>query len=127
MSAPLDEDAPRLARTAVRVVDVLNDATAQSVGYPGLAGPRDTEAVLGALARLADELTQTVSQLDGYLTDRLRTERLVPAPRSARPPAAAVDAACSALAEVREAAGRMADLLTTAELALLEVKGVDEH
>ncbi len=38
MSAPLDEDAPPLARVAVRAVTVLHYATAESVNYPGLTG-----------------------------------------------------------------------------------------
>jgi hypothetical protein len=68
VSSPLDEDAPALARVAVQAVSVLNDATEQSVDYPGLTGLRDTEAVMGALARLTDELQETVTHLNGYLT-----------------------------------------------------------
>jgi len=42
VSSPLDEDAPVLARVAVQAVSVLNDATAESVNYPGLTGLRAT-------------------------------------------------------------------------------------
>ena len=125
MSAPLDEDAPAVARIAVQAVSVLNDATAESVDYPGLTGPRDSEAVMSALARLADELQDTAAHLDAYLSEQLRDQRLHAAPRSSRSPQTAVHTARRALGEVRDAAARMSDLLTTAELAMLDVNPVD--
>ena len=127
MSAPLDEDAPAVARVAVRVVSVLNDATAGSVNYPGLAGPRDSEAVMSALARLAEELQQTAAHLDAYLSEQLREQRLHAAPRSSQDPQTAVRTARGALGEVRDAAARMSDLLTAAELAMLDVDPADSR
>ncbi len=93
MSSPLDEDAPALARVAVQAVTVLNDATADSVDYPGLSGPRDIEAVLSALARLSDELQETATHLDDYLSDQLREQRLKRAKGSSQTPVSVVGVA----------------------------------
>ena len=122
MSSAMDEDAPALARVAAQAVAVLNDATTESVDYPGLAGLRDTEAVLGALARLADELQETTAHLTGYLTDQLDAGRLLPAQGTTQPPTSAVATARGALTDVRDAAAQMSSLLTQAELALLAVE-----
>ena len=121
MSSPLDEDAPALARIAVQAVSVLNDATAKSVDYPGLSGLRDSEMVISALARLADEVQETAAHLDGYLSEQLREQRLGPARGSSQTPQCAVETACEALAEVRDAAAHMSALLSAAELAMLAV------
>ena len=127
MSAPLDEDAPALARVAVQAVSVLNDATAQSVDYPGLTGLRDTEAVMSALARLTDELQQTVTHLNAYLSEQLRENRLNPAKGSSQTPESVVALARGALAEVRDAAAHMSTLLTAAEVAMLAVDASDQR
>lgn len=126
MSSPLDEDAPALARVAVQAVTVLNDATADSVDYPGLSGPRDIEAVLSALTRLSDELQETAANLDDYLRDQLREQRLKRAKGSSQTPASVVGVAGGALAEVRDAAAHMSTLLTAAELAMLAVAPSDQ-
>lgn len=126
MSSPLDEDAPALARVAVQAVTVLNDATADSVDYPGLSGPRDIEAVLSALARLSDELQETATHLDDYLSDQLREQRLKRAKGSSQTPVSVVGVAGGALAEVRDAAAHMSGLLTAAELAMLAVAPSDQ-
>ncbi len=126
MSSPLDEDAPALARVAVQAVTVLNDATADSVDYPGLRGPRDIEAVLSALARLSDELQETATHLDDYLSDQLREQRLKRAKGSSQTPVSVVGVAGGALAEVRDAAVHMSTLLTAAELAMLAVAPSDQ-
>ncbi len=126
MSSPLDEDAPALARVAVQAVTVLNDATADSVDYPGLSGPRDIEAVLSALARLSDELQETATHLDDYLSDQLREQRLKRAKGSSQTPVSVVGVAGGALAEVRDAAAHMSALLTAAELAMLAVAPSDQ-
>jgi spore maturation protein SpmB len=125
VSSPLDEDAPALARVAVQAVTVLNDATADSVDYPGLSGPRDIEAVLSALARLSGELQETATHLDDYLSDQLRGQRLEPAKGSSQTPVSVVSVAGGALAEVRDAAAHMSTLLTAAELAMLAVAPSD--
>jgi len=91
------------------------------VDYPGLTGPRDTEAVMSALGRLADGLQETVAHLDDYLGEQLREQRLKPAPGGSQTPASAVAGAHSALTEVREAAAHMSRLLNAAELAMLAV------
>lgn len=121
MTSPLDEDAPALAQIAVQAVRVLNDATDVSVAYPGLGGTRDTEAVLSALARLAEQVQETAAHLGGYLSEQLQEQRLHPAHGTSQLPESAVDSACAALAEVREAAVHMAALLTAAELAMLAI------
>ena len=121
MDDVLDEDAPTLARTAATVVDVLSDATAASVGYPGLEGARDTEAVLAALSTLAEGLQETVVHLTRYLDEQLRAEQLTPAAGSSRNPSATAGVATDALRQVRDAAADMSALLTRAELALLEL------
>jgi hypothetical protein len=126
VSSPLDEDAPALARVAVQAVTVLNDATADSVDYPGLSGPRDIEAVLSALARLSDELQETATHLDDYLSDQLREQRLKRAKGSSQTPVSVVGVAGGALAEVRDAAAHMSTLLTAAELAMLAVAPSDQ-
>jgi hypothetical protein len=126
VSSPLDEDAPALARVAVQAVTVLNDATADSVDYPGLSGPRDIEAVLSALARLSDELQETATHLDDYLSDQLREQRLKRARGSSQTPVSVVGVAGGALAEVRDAAAHMSALLTAAELAMLAVAPSDQ-
>ncbi len=126
MSSPLDEDAPALARVAVQAVTVLNDATADSVDYPGLSGPRDIEAVLSALARLSGELQETATHLDDYLGDQLREQRLKRAKGSSQTPVSVVGVAGGALAEVRDAAAHMSALLTAAELAMLAVAPSDQ-
>lgn len=125
MSSPLDEDAPALARVAAQAVTVLNDATEESVEYPGLTGPRDFEAVLSALTRLSDELQETAAHLDEYLRDQLREQRLKPAAGSSQTPASVVGDAGAALTQVRDAAASMSTLLTAAELALLAVASSD--
>jgi len=127
VSSPLDEDAPALARVAAQAVSVLNDATAESVDYPGLTRPGDTEAVMSALGRLADGLQETVAHLDDYLSEQLREHRLKPTPGGSQTPESAVASAHSALTEVREAAAHMSRLLNTAELAMLAVDSDDRR
>lgn len=119
MSQPLDEDAAALARTAAAAVGALNDATAASVDYPGLAGPRDAEDVLVALATLSDGLQETATHLTRYLVDQLQEDRLAATDGSSQPPSAAVRAAGDALRQVQHAADEMSALLTQAELAML--------
>lgn len=127
MSSPLDEDAAALARVAVQAVSVLNDATAESVHYPGLTGLRDIEAVMSALARLTDELQVTAAHLDDYLREQLREQRLNPAKGSSQTPETVVATASGALADVRDAAAHMSTLLTAAELAMLAVDPTDQR
>ncbi len=125
MSQPLDEDAVALARTASRTVEVLNDATCDSVAYPGLGGLEDAEAVLAALTSLADELRETAAHLARYLVDQLHEDRLAATPGSSRTPAAAVGAARDALGQVQDAAVQMSALLTQAEAAMLALSTKD--
>ena len=118
MNDALDEDAPALARTAATVVDVLNDATADSE-VPRSDGLRDTEAVPAALSTLGDGLQETTTHLTRYLDEQLRADRLAPAAGSSQAPSAAVDAAADVLGQVRATAVHLSALLTQAELALL--------
>lgn len=127
MSSPLDEDAPGLARVAVQAVSVLNDATAESVDYPGLTGVRDIEAVTSALAQLTNELQEAVTHLDDYLSEQLREQRLNPAKGSSQTPESAVAVASGALADVRNAASDMSRLLNAAELAMLAIVASDRR
>ncbi len=79
------------------------------------------------MARLADEVQETAAHLDAYLSGQLRDQRLNAARSSSQSPQAAVATARRALAEVRDAAARMSDLLTTAELAMLDVDFADHR
>ena len=115
----LDEDAPALARTAAAAVEVLNDATAASVGCPGLDDLRDTEAVLVALSALADGLQETTAHLTHYLDRQLAADRLAPAAGSGRSPEATVKTTVDVLDDVRAAAEHLSALLTRAELSML--------
>ncbi len=76
---------------------------------------------MSALARLADEVQETATHLDGYLSDELREQRLGPVRGSSQTAECAVETACRALAEVRDAAAHMSALLSAAELAMLAV------
>ena len=121
MDSPLDEDAPAAAGVAAAALDVLSDATADSVGYPGLDSVRDLEAVLRALARLSDNLQDTARHLDDYLTGQLGQDQLA-ATRGSTTPAAAVQAAEDALLEVQRLSAELSGALTTAELATVQLK-----
>lgn len=121
MDNPLDEDAPAAAGVAAAALDVLNDATADSVGYPGLASVHDLEAVLAALAKLSANLQDTARHLDHYLTGQLSQQRLA-STRASTTPAAAVQAAEDALLEVQRLSAELSAALTNAELATLQLK-----
>ncbi len=127
MSSPPDEDAPALARVAVQAVTVLNDATAESVHYPGLTGLRDIEAVMSALVRLTDELQETVTHLNDYLSEQMREQHLNPPTGGSQTPESVVAIASGALGDVRDAAAHMSTLLTAAELAMLAVGPADQR
>ena len=121
MQGPIDEDAPQVADVAAGAVKVLSDATDASVGFPGLDSVRDLEAVLAALARLAEELQETAGHLDHYLTDQLNRDGLTT--DSASPsPRVAGHAAGDALLEVQRLASRLSTAITAAEVATLPLR-----
>lgn len=122
MDDPLDEDAPLVASVAADAVKLLQDATAGSVGYPGLHGVDDAEDILGDLARLTQQLQETVAHLESYLDEQVEQHQLSPDHGSRRTPSQTIGTAQEALAEVRTAAGQMTRLLNAAEQAMLEVK-----
>lgn len=124
VGSPTDEDAPALAAVAAEAVEVLNDATAPDVGYPGLDDTRDVEHVLGALNRLAGDLQQTAAQLARYLDDELIEGRLVPAAGSNDEVAQTVVAARDILVGVGVSAQTLALRLTRAEAAMLALHRV---
>ena len=89
------------------------------MGYPGLTGPADVEDVLAALNRMAGDLQQTANQLARYLEDELA------AGHPAREPGSTdqdVAAARHALTDVHDNARTLAQLLHTAETAMLALR-----
>ncbi len=73
---------------------------------------------MSALRRLSEELQETVTHLNGYLGEQLCEQRLNPAKGSSQPPGCVV-AIAGALAEVRDAAAHMSELLTAGDLVML--------